>query len=157
MNTTRVIQKREENYSRYVQNPITKTEDSGQLIEGSFYQAKPMTVREMFTRRINKSLCCGLIATIMVTFVSYYIAMVYEAKLNTLDNEIVRLNMENQDLEAELDRFRSFTNVDNKINQFNLLQKPDKVIEVTAMTTQEHPITTTHKISSDDVNWAIGY
>lgn len=134
-------------------NPI-KTENP--VIEGSFYQAKPITIREMVTRKINKSLCFCLMITIAITFVSYYIAMNYEAKLNNLDNEIVRLNAENQDLQAELDRFKSFNNVDNKIGEYNLLQKADKVIEVTALNTTNTVISPT-KTASNSFNWAIGY
>lgn len=94
--------------------------------------------------------------TIAVTFVSYYVAMNYEAKLNNLDNEIVRLNTENQDLQAELDRLKSFNNVDNKIEEYNLLQKADKVIEVTALNAKNTVVTPT-KTASSSFNWAIGY
>lgn len=137
----------------YVSTPIK--EDSP-VIEGSFYQAKPMTIREMVTRKINKSLCFCLMLTIGITFVSYYIAMNFEAKLNSLDNEIVRLNAENQDLQAELDNFKSFNNVDTKIGEFNLLQKADKVIEVTAMNAKNKVITPV-KTASSGFYWAIGY
>lgn len=137
----------------YGSNPMPT---SSSVVEEDFYQAKPMTIREMVTRKINKSLCGCLMVTIAITFVSYYIAMNYEAKLNTLDNEIVRLNTENQDLQAELDRFKSFNNVDNKIGEFNLLQKADKVIEVTAMNAQKAVITP-KKTAANTFNWAIGY
>ncbi len=144
--------------NKYVNNPVKPNDDySTQVIEGSFYQAKPMTVREMLTRKINKSLCGFLLVTIAVTFVSYYISMIYEAKLNALDNEIVRINAENQDLQSELDRFRSFNNVDNKIGKFNLLQKADKVIEVNALSAKETNIAPQKISSNDNVNWAIGY
>ena len=140
--------------SNYASTPIR---EDNSVIEGSFYQEKPMTIREMVTRKINKSLCFCLGLTIAVTFVSYYIAMNYEAKLNNLDNEIVRLNAENQDLQAELDKYKSFNNVDNKIGEFNLLQKAEKVIEVTALNSAQkesvHPI----KTASNNFDWAIGY
>ena len=116
-----------------------------------------MTIREMVTRRINKSLCFCLVIAIAITFVSYYVAMNYEAKLNSLDNEIVRLNAENQDLQAELDRYRSFNNVDNKIEEFNLLQKADKVIEVTALNVAGKEVEDTSKTASNNFDWAIGY
>ena len=139
----------------YTSNPV-KEENS--VIEGSFYQVKPMTIREMVTRKINKSLCCCSILTSAITFVSYYIAMNYEAKMNNLDNEIVRLNAENQDLQAELDKYKSFNNVDSKIGEYNLLQKADKVIEVTALNnTNKKSIINTTKTASSGFNWAIGY
>ena len=137
----------------YISNPVR---EENPVIEGSFYQAKPITIREMVTRKINKSLCFCLMVTIAITFVSYYIAMNYEAKLNNLDNEVVRLNAENQDLQAELDRLKSFNNVDNKIGEFNLLQKADKVIEVTALNAKNKVITPT-KTATNNFNWAIGY
>ena len=111
--------------------PVTNVVASS-VITGDFYNQKPITVREMVTRRINKTLCICLLCTIVVTFISYYIAMNFEAKLNSLDREIVRINTENQDLQAYLDRFKSFNNVDSKVGEFKLLQKADKVIEVMA-------------------------
>ena len=79
------------------------------VIDGGFIQEKPITIQEMFVRRINKALGFCITVAISVTFISYYTAMNCEAKLNKLDSEIVRLNAENQDLQAELDRFQSLT------------------------------------------------
>ncbi len=126
------------------------------VIEGGFYQAKPVTIREMVTRKINKSLCICLIGTIIVTFISYYIAMNYEAKLNSLDREIVRINTENADLQADLDKYKSFNNVDSKIIEFKLLQKAEKVIEVTAMNSAE-VVAEDKKPQNNRFNWALGY
>ena len=154
LNTSRV---RKEEYiynNPYTTKPII---EQNSVIEGDFYQQKPMTVRAMVTRKINKSLCFCLILALCVTFVSYYIAMNYEAKLNNLDNEIVRLNTENQDLQTELDRYKSFNNVDTKVGEYNLLKKAEKVIEITALKAtvkeQQKPI----KTASNSSVWAIGY
>ncbi len=138
----------------FPKHPVDSRESS--VVEGDFYRAKPMTIREMVTRRINKSLCFCLLVTICITFVSYYISMNYEAKMNALDNEIVRLNAENQDLQAELDKFKSFNNVDTRIGKFKLLQKAEKVIEVTALDNtniDKKPV----KVNENSFNWAIGY
>ena len=126
------------------------------VIEGSFYQTKPVTIREMVTRKINKSLSFCLILTIIVTFVSYYIAMNYEAKLNKLDREIVRINTENQDLQSDLDRYKSFNNVDSRVGELQLLQKAEKVIEVTAMASENTKILNKPN-NTNKFNWAIGY
>jgi len=142
------------NQNSYVQNPV-KEESS--VIEGAFYQQSPMTVKEMIIRKMNKSLCFCLLVTIFVTFLSYYISMTYEAKLNNLDNEIVRLNTENQDLQAELDRYKSFNNVDNKIGKYNLLQKAEKVIEVTALNSTRKASVIPVKTAANNFNWSIGY
>ncbi|MBQ8460646.1 hypothetical protein IJ541_11190 [bacterium] len=148
----------EEQELRYKQNFVSSPiKDESSVVEGSFYQEKPMTVREMVTRKINKSLCFCLVLTIAVTFISYYIAMNYEAKLNSLDNEIVRLNAENQDLQTELDRYKSFNNVDSKVGEFNLLQKAEKVIEVTALDAGVKESVVPVKTASANFNWAIGY
>ena len=136
----------------------TKVENNhvSPVIENSLYQPKPITMREMLTRKINKSLCICLLFTIAVTFVSYYIAMNYEAKLNALDREIVLINNENLDLQADLDKYKSFNNVDNKVGEFKLLQKAEKVIEVTAMNSGEVTAPET-KVIPNKYSWALGY
>ncbi len=157
LNTARVkIEEYGYNRTGYATSPV---KEDHSVIEGSFYQQKPMTVPEMINRRINKTLCFFLGVAISITFVSYYIAMNYEAKLNNLDNEIVRLNSENQDLQAELDRYKSFNNVDNKIEEFNLLQKAEKVIEVTALNSDSDikTVAVPVKTAANKFNWAIGY
>ncbi len=135
----------------HMSNPVTDP-----VTASPYYQTKPVTVREMVVRRINKTLGFCLIATIVVTFISYYIAMNYEAKLNALDREIVKINTENLDLQADLDRYKSFNNVDSKIGEFKLLQKADKVLEVTAMNTAE-VVPHAQKVQQSAFNWAIGY
>ena len=80
-----------------------------------------------------------------------------EAKLNKLDSEIVRLNAENQDLQAELDRFQSFNNVDNRVEEFNLLKKADKVLEITALSTEQKEIGNLGNINQNNFDWSIGY
>ena len=160
MNSNTKVINRNNNLSRVREQvyPRSKAENKhvSPVIEGPFYQAKPITMREMLTRKINKSLCICLLFTIAVTFVSYYIAMNYEAKLNTLDREIVRINNENLDLQADLDRYKSFNNVDNKVGEFKLLQKAEKVIEVTAMNSQDITVPAPKNIQSK-YNWALGY
>ena len=127
------------------------------VIEGGFIQEKPITIQEMFVRRINKALGFCITVAISVTFISYYTAMNCEAKLNKLDSEIVRLNAENQDLQAELDKFQSFNNVDDKVEEFNLLKKADKVLEITALNTDKKTISPINKPVNNNFDWAIGY
>ena len=155
--TTNTISRRQSlNYnSSYAMDPI-QNDVYGTVAEASFYPVKPLTVREMVTRKINKSLCFCLIIAVVVAFVSYYIAMNYEAKLNMLDREIVRINTENHELQADLDRYKSFNNVDTNIGKYNLLQKADKVIEVTAMN-MDNSIVTPKKNNNSKFNWVVGY
>lgn len=129
---------------------------SGGIENPLLYRQKPVTIREMIIRRINKTLCIFLLFTILAAFVSYYITMNYEAKLNALDREIVNINTENMDLQADLDRYKSFNNVDSKIGEFKLLQKADKVMEMTALTSSD-AISADKKNNDTTFNWAIGY
>ena len=111
----------------------------------------------MLNSLINKALGFCITVAISVTFISYYTAMNCEAKLNKLDSEIVRLNAENQDLQAELDKFQSFNNVDDKVEEFNLLKKADKVLEITALNTDKKTISPINKPVNNNFDWAIGY
>ena len=134
-----------------------KRDDYAIASEVSAFSSKhSLTLREAITRKINKTLCIFLLISIVITFVSYYIAMNYEAKLNNLDREIVRVNTENQELQADLDRYKSFNNVDSNVEKFNLLQKADKVIEVTAMNSA-NTVIMPKKNNTIKYNWAIGY
>lgn len=138
-------------YQGYVQNPI---ERESQVIEGYFY--KESTVKDMAIRKVNKSLCGLLVLAIVTAFVSYYFVMCSQLTLDNLRNQIVALNDENFDLQNNLDRLKSFNNVDNKMEQFNLLQKADKVIEVQAIPAKVK-VESTKVASSEPFRWAIGY
>lgn len=142
-------------HSSYTENPIK--EELPSVIEGEFYRQSPITLKEMIIRKVNKSLCFCLIAAIIATFASYYISMSYEAELNSLDNEIVRINVENQDLQSELDRIKSFNNVDDKIGKYNLLQKAENVIEVAALNSAGKQSASPVKRVSNNFRWAVGY
>lgn len=154
MNTARVRQD-EFNYSYnntgYAQSPITQAP----VIEGPFYYNKDNLVKEMAIRRINKTLCGLLTMLVCTTFISYYFAMTNEVSLNKLRRQITTLNEENAELQNKLDRLKSFNNVDTKMEQYNLLQKAAKVIEVSAVAPAvpvEKSMNTTAAFS-----WAIGY
>ncbi len=144
-------QKLNNSYQGYVQSPIERPE--APVIEGYFY--KESTVKDMAIRKVNKSLCGLLIMAVITTFVSYYFVMCNELTLNTLNRQIVALNEENAELQNNLDRLKSFSNVDTKMMQYNLLHKAENVIEVPAVQTVA-TIDTTH-ISSAPFKWAIGY
>lgn len=151
MNSARV--RKEYNYSYtqqdYTQNPIYQTP----VIEGYFY--KESREKEMAIRKVNKTLCGILGIFIMTAFVSYYFEMSSEITLNTLSRQVTTLNDENAELQNTLDRLKSFNNVDNKMVEYNLLQKAAKVIEVPAVTSTV--ATTAKKVVAAPVNWAIGY
>ncbi len=149
MNTAKAEQL-DYSYQGYVENPI---QQETPIIEGYFY--KESTVKDMAIRKVNKSLCGLLMMAVFTAFVSYYFVMCNELTLNTLNRQIISLNDENAELQNNLDRLKSFNNVDTKMMQFNILQKADKVIEVPAVQTAD--TIDTKRISSAPFKWAIGY
>ncbi len=106
-------------------------------------------------KKVNSTLCSVLAMFIVVSVIGYYLAMTYELSLNKLSNQIGMLNDENSDLQNDLDRLKSFSNVDTKINQLKLLQKADKVIEVSAVASAA-PVEK-KQLKSTVFNWSIGY
>lgn len=122
------------------------------VIEGVFEQEDDE--RQMAIRKLNFTLCIMLIALIAITTVSYYFATANEMTLNKISRETVVLNDENSELENQLDRLKSFNNVDKSMQKNNLLSKAKQVIEVTEVDTAN-----VAKADTDPkvLNWAIGY
>ena len=122
------------------------------VIEGVFEQEDDE--RQMAIRKLNFTLCIMLIALIAITTVSYYFATANEMTLNKISRETVVLNDENSELENQLDRLKSFNNVDKYKKKNNLLSKAKQVIEVTEVDTAN-----VAKADTDQkvLNWAIGY
>lgn len=141
---------REEFYNNQVKSQLIY---GAPVIEGYF--KRDNLVREMAIRKINKTLCGLLGLFILIAFISYYFSMIYEVTLNTLSRQITTINDENAELQNNLDRLRSFSNVDTKINQFKLLQKADKVIEVPAVSSAA--VVEKKHSKSTSFNWTIGY
>lgn len=156
MNTARVrtseLVVSEENYysQSYVNNPIR---EENQVIEGYFQ--KEISQKAMAIRKVNKTLCGLLGIAVIVAFIGYYFAMSNELTLNKLSRQITTLNDENAELQNQLDRLKSFNNVDSKMMQYNMLQKAAKVIEVQAVHSPVAVDKKTEKTAS--FNWAIGY
>ena len=122
------------------------------VIEGVFEQEDDE--RQMAIRKLNFTLCIMLIALIAITTVSYYFATANEMTLNKISRETVVLNDENSEHENQLDRLKSFNNVDKSMQKNNLLSKAKQVIEVTEVDTAN-----VAKADTDQkvLNWAIGY
>lgn len=122
------------------------------VIEGVFEQEDDE--RQMAIRKLNFTLCIMLIALIAITTVSYYFATANEMTLNKISRETVVLNDENSELENQLDKLKSFNNVDKSMQKNNLLSKAKQVIEVTEVDTAN-----VAKADTDQkvLNWAIGY
>lgn len=156
MNTARVrlaeAEISEEKYSKqvYTNNPI---KEENQVIEGYFQ--KEISQKAMAIRKVNKTLCGLLGVAVLVAFVGYYFAMSNELTLNKLSRQITTLNDENAELQNQLDRLKSFNNVDSKMVQYNMLQKAAKVIEVQAVSSSVAVDNKPEKTAS--FNWAVGY
>ncbi len=157
MNTARVrtseILLQQENYYSdrdYVQNPL---KEENQVIEGYFQ--KEISQKAMAIRKVNKTLCGLLGIAVIVAFISYYFSMSNELVLNKLSRQISSLNEENAELQNNLDRLKSFNNVDSKMMQYNMLQKAAKVIEVPAVVSKAPVEQKTDMTAS--FNWSVGY
>ncbi len=156
MNTARVrileesIQQVSYSNQTYVNNPIT---EDNQVIEGYFQ--KEISQKAMAIRKVNKTLCGLLGIAVLFAFVSYYFSMSNELTLNKLSRQITTLNDENAELQNQLDRLKSFNNVDSKMMEYNMLQKAAKVIEVQAVSSASAVNENFDKTAS--FNWAIGY
>lgn len=124
------------------------------IIEGNF--PKENVVRQMAIKRINKMLCILISALIAVVVVSYYFVLSCEMKLNDLSRQTVILNNENSDLQNQLDRLKSFNNVDKTFQQNNMLKRAKQVIE-TPEVTVEIPESTSKSTKKRVFNYAIGF
>jgi cell division protein FtsL len=135
-------------------NAAQQLKNENIIIEG-YFKRQDGFMRENAIKKVNNTLCTLLGVFIVVAFVSYYMSMTYELTLNTLSRQISTLNDENTDLQNDLDKLKSFSNVDTKINQLKLLQKADKVIEVSAVASAA-PVEK-KQLKSTYFNWSIGY
>ena len=132
----------------YAENPVRN-----QVIEGPFQ--REVSQKAVAIKRVNKTLCALLGIAVSIAFVSYYFAMSDELTLNKLSRQITALNDENSELQNQLDRLKSFNNVDDKMMQYNMLTKAEKVIEVQAVSSEAPVLANNTKSAS--FNWAIGY
>ena len=87
------------------------------------------TAKATAIKEVNKTLCGLLIFAILISIVSYYFVVDTERQLNECSRETTKYNVENAELQNQLDRKKSFNNVDKIMQKSNLLQTPKKVIE----------------------------
>ncbi len=124
-----------------------------EVIDGYF--PKENLVRAMAIKKVNKTLCGLLLCLIFVSIISYYFVVSSEIKLNEYSRQTIMLNDENADLQNQLDRLKSFSNVDMTMQKNNLLQKPDKVIEAPEVeASQAKPV---QFETERPFSWSIGY
>ena len=124
------------------------------IIEGYF--PKENVVKQMAIKRVNKMLCIIISLLIAVVVVSYYFVLSCEMQLNDLSRQTVILNNENADLQNQLDKLKSFNNVDKTFQQNNMLKRAGQVIETPAIT-NDNAETITKKTKKKIFNYAIGF
>ena len=124
------------------------------IIEGYF--PKENVVRQMAIKRVNKLLCVLISTLIAVVIISYYFVLTCEMQLNDLSRQTVILNNENSDLQNQLDRLKSFNNVDKTFQQNNMLKRAGQVIETPAITV-DFAENTPKKSKKRMFNYAIGF
>ena len=131
----------------------TKGNNSSEVIDGYF--PKENLVRAMAIKKVNKTLCGLLLCLIFVSIISYYFVVSSEIKLNEYSRQTIMLNDENAELQNQLDRLKSFSNVDMTMQKNNLLQKPDHVIEAPEIVaSQAKPV---QFETERPFSWSIGY
>ena len=131
----------------------TQRDNSRQIIDGYF--PKENLVKAMAIKKVNKTLCGLLLCLIFVSIISYYFVVSSEIKLNEYSRQTIMLNDENAELQNQLDRLKSFNNVDMTMQKTNLLQKPDHVIETPEVVTSQ-----TKSVQFETERpfpWSIGY
>ena len=119
------------------------------IIKATFELLKSKDMNSISIREIATK------AKVNVATISYYFATATEMKLNDISRETTVFNDENAELENQLDKLKSFNNVDKSVSKNNMLTKAKQVIEV-----QEVNSTGTAKKSLDSqkiFDWAIGY
>lgn len=136
----------------YIDNPLVKP-DFSRVIEGYF--PKENFVRDMAIKKINTTLCILLGLIVLVSFTSYYFVLATELKLNELSRQTIMLNDENTELQNNLDKLKSFNNVDETMQKNNFLQKADMVIETPEVSVDINPLQ--KKKSSKVFKWSVGY
>lgn len=123
------------------------------VIRGGFSHEEAK--RQMAIKKVNGTLTGLLLLALFITGLNYYFATSSEMVLNNLNREIVVTNDENFDLQYQLDKMRSFTNVGNKVESSQLLKKAEDVIEIPYV----EPVAPKKSkgVNASDFKWSLGY
>ena len=133
-------------WQQRVENPI---------IRGYFPRYK--SYKEMAIAKVNRVLCGFLIFSIIVSFVSYYLVTSKEVVLNKIGNEITETKAQNLELQNELDKLKSFNNVDKTFQQNNMLKRAGQVIETQAIAHENTDTQATKQAKKRVFKYAIGF
>jgi len=91
-------------------------------------------VKQLPVFKFNRLLSCVLGVSILISIVSYSMVIAKENAIIAYHNKANDVNYDNIELQNKVDSARSFYNVNEKITKINFLKKPDKVLEVKAIT-----------------------
>lgn len=101
-------------------------QDSHLLIQGNFSQPVKSRILRISARLLSVMLCMLILAAM----VTYGIRVHYEAKINRIARDTRELGEQNKELLVELNRIRSFKNVEHAATQVPHLHLAEAMIEV---------------------------
>lgn len=110
-------------YNAPVHNPIVK---------GNF-ATENENLKELSIFKFNRFLSFSLLATIVISMVSYSMVVAKENQIVAAHNKTNEIGYENIELQNKVDYARSYYNVNDKVSKVSFLKKPDKVLEVNAV------------------------
>jgi len=101
------------------------------VVQGNF--PKFDNFKELAIFKLNRLLTTALVISVLISSVCYMAVVAQEMHVTKLHKKIIDINYENNELQNQLDRVKSFYNIDSKVSQANMLQKADAILEVTSI------------------------
>ena len=95
--------------------------------------------QERMISRVNRVLSVVLGILIFFSVLSYYFITSSEMKLNKLRKETLTINDENMELQNHLDYLKSYTNVNKRLQDQNIVKKATEVVEISTEPLVEEP------------------
>lgn len=113
-------------------NNINNAPVHNPIVRGNF-TAQNENLKELSIFRFNRFLSFSLLATIVISMISYSIVVAKENQIIAAHNRTNEISYENIELQNKVDYARSYYNVNDKVSKVSFLQKPEKVLEVNAV------------------------
>lgn len=95
--------------------------------------------QEQMISRVNSVLSVVLGILIFFSVLSYYFITSSEMKLNKIRKETLAINDENMELQNHLDYLKSYTNVNKRLQDQNIVKKATEVVEISTEPLVEEP------------------
>lgn len=109
-------------------------------------------VKQLPVFKFNRFLSCVLGVSILISVVSYSMVIAKENAIIAYHNQANDVNYDNIELQNKVDYARSFYNVNEKIAKVSFLKKPDKVLEVKAITPAPVVVSSTDKVEVQPIS-----